>query len=581
MSNKKDEITVFVSRRGFLGTGMGIAGLAALAACGDAAGSGTKSAYSIPKATQPFVHARPTDVISLDPANTLGDSDQDISHSVYERLLAPKWKPEDSDGDLLWDGLAGSPQLATSWDINGPVITFHLRTDVKFYPTGNPLTAEDVRYSFERLTKIVGNGQFQAGVAGLYDASQVKVIDTHTVQITFTDPTGKPTAVPVDLPSMRFQQFAIIDSVEVKKHVTASDPYASNWLKTNLATSGPYYIESRIPNQQIVLKAVPNHWTGPGYTEPYYKTVVIRYIGAADVVALMKSGSVDYVGNDLTARQITNLGSSGFQVRHANVPDIMRLSFAYDAGPTADKAVRQALMHAVPYNEIITTALAGEGTRATSFVNPDDPDGTNNWTEYDYDPAKAKSLLAAAGKSDLPSIDMWYTADFAYYQDIALLIKASMAQAGVTVNLKPTPGTKLQTMAAQRAARPWGPTSMNGMYLSDAIIWLDDPETHIDLWGKSTSPFNWSRYYNPLVDKLHAEYRNEPNNAPRIAAYKEIQAILADAAVVNPIIVLGRTVITPPGLQGINFMWGAYAMYEYIRPVGAAGQKILAAAVAG
>ena len=378
---------------------------------------------------------------------------------------------------------------------------------------------------------------------------------------------------------MRFQQFAIIDSVEVKKHVTASDPYASNWLETNLAGSGPYFIQSRIPNQQIVLKAVPNHWTGPGYTEPYYTTVVIRFIGAADVVALMKSGSVDYAANDLTARQITDLGSSGFQVRHANVPDIMRLAFAYDTGPTADKAVRQALMHAVPYNEIISTALAGEGTRATSFVNPDDPDGTNNWTEYDYDPAKAKSLLAAAGKSGLPPIDLWYTADESFYQDIALLIKASFAEAGVTVTLKPTPGTKLTTLATARAAPPWGPTSMNGMYLSDGVIWLDDPETHIDLWAKSTSPYNWSRYDNPLVDKLHAEYRNEPNNGPRIAAYKEIQAILADAAVVNPIIVLGRTVITPPGLQGINFMWGPYAMYEYIRPAGGAGQTILAAAV--
>jgi peptide/nickel transport system substrate-binding protein len=564
---------------------MGVAGLAALAACsgGTSSGTGTSAggggAYGIPKASASFVHERPTDVVSLDPANTLGDSDQEISHNIYERLLAPKWKAEDSTGQLIWDGLEGSPQLAQSWKVDGPVITFHLRTDVKFYPTGNPLTAEDVLYSFERLTKIVGNGQFQAGVAGIYNASQIKAIDPHTVQITFTDPSGKPTAVPVALASMRFQQFAIIDSVEVKKHVTSADPYASNWLKTNLAGSGPYYIDSREPNQQIVLKAVPNHWTGPGYTEPYYKTVVIRFIGAADVVALMKSSSVDYAANDLTARQITDLGGGGFEVRHANVPDIMRLAFSFDAGPTADQAVRQAIMHSVPYSQIITTALAGEGTRATSFVNPDDPDGTNNWTEYDYDPAKTKSLLAAAGKSSLPPIDLWYTADESFYQDIALLIKASMAQGGVTVTLKPTPGTKLQTMAAQRAIMPWKPSSMNGMYLSDGVIWLDDPETHIDLWGKSTSPANWSRYKNATVDKLHAEYRNEPNDAPRINAYKEIQSILAEAAVVNPIIVLGRTVITPPGLQGINFMWGPYAMYEYIRPAGATGQKTLASAV--
>ena len=165
MSPRKAEPTLFVSRRGFLGAGMGVAGLAALAACSGGTSSGTStgtsggSAYGIPKASASFVHERPTDVISLDPANTLGDSDQEISHNIYERLLAPKWKPEDSTGQLIWDGLEGSPQLAQSWKVDGPVITFHLRTDVKFYPTGNPLTAEDVRYSFERLTKIVGNGQ--------------------------------------------------------------------------------------------------------------------------------------------------------------------------------------------------------------------------------------------------------------------------------------------------------------------------------------------------------------------------------------------------------------------------------------
>lgn len=574
MLTKKDDAKFVVSRRSLFAGTMGIAGLAALSACGATSSSG---GGPIPKATQPFVHAIPTDVNSLDPANTLGDSDQEISHNLYERLLAPKWKPEDSSGQLVWDGLEVAPQLATSWQVKGPVITFHLRTDVKFYPTNNPLTAEDVRYSFERLTKIVGNGQFQAGVAGLYSADQIKVIDPHTVQITFTDPTGKPTAVPVDLASMRFQQFAIIDSVEVKKHATGSDPYAADWLKTHVAGSGPYYIESRVPNQQIALKAVPNHWTGPGYTAPYYSKVVLRIIGSADVVSLLKSSAVDYAAADLTARQITDLGNAGFTVRHANVPDIMRLSMAADTGPTADKAVRQALMHAIPYDQIIKTALAGRGDRATSFVNPDDPDGTDNWTEYDYDTAKTKSLLAAAGKSGL-SINLWYTADLSYYQDIALLIKNSMAEAGVTLTLKPTPGTKLQDMSLARAKKPWGADAMDGMYLSDAVIWLDDPETHVDLWGKSTSPYNWPRYVNPTIDQLHAKYRNLPNNAARIAAYKKIQGLLADAAVVNPIIVLGRTVVTPPGLQGINFMWGPYAMYEYIRPAGAAGKKVLATA---
>ena len=137
------------------------------------------------------------------------------------------------------------PELAKSWTVDGPVITFKLRPGVKFYPTGNPMTAEDVRYSFERLIRIIGNGKNQAGIAGLFKAEQVEVVDPMTVKITFTDGSGMPTAIPVALTSMKFQQFAVINSVEVKKHVTAEDPWANEWLKKNLATTGPYYIANR------------------------------------------------------------------------------------------------------------------------------------------------------------------------------------------------------------------------------------------------------------------------------------------------------------------------------------------------
>ena len=62
---------------------------------------------------------------------------------------------------------------------------------MKFYPTGNPVTSEDVRYSFERLVTITGNGKNQAGIAGLFKAEQVVAIDPLTVKITFTDGSGR------------------------------------------------------------------------------------------------------------------------------------------------------------------------------------------------------------------------------------------------------------------------------------------------------------------------------------------------------------------------------------------------------
>ena len=130
---------------------------------------------------------------------------------------------EQPDGSLLADPVEVVPQLAESWKVDGPVITFKLRPGVKFFATGNPVTSEDVRYSFERLVRIAGNGKNQAGIAGIFKPEQIVAVDPQTVQITFTDGNGVPTAIPVALTSMKFQQFAVIDSVEVKKHATA-DP---------------------------------------------------------------------------------------------------------------------------------------------------------------------------------------------------------------------------------------------------------------------------------------------------------------------------------------------------------------------
>jgi len=147
---------------------------------------------------KPLVHAIPADIASLDPADIRGQQDQEIGVNVYERLVQLKFN-EQPDGSLLADPVEVVPQLAESWKVDGPVITFKLRPGVKFFATGNPVTAEDVRYSFERLVRITGNGKNQAGIAGIFKPEQIVAVDPQTVQITFTDGNGVPTAIPVAL----------------------------------------------------------------------------------------------------------------------------------------------------------------------------------------------------------------------------------------------------------------------------------------------------------------------------------------------------------------------------------------------
>ncbi len=113
---------------------------------------------------KPLVRAISSDVNSLDPHDTRGAVDQDIMLNIYEKLVEMEFK-EQKDGTFLADPMGVVPNLAESWIIEGPKTIFKLRKDVKFYPTGNPMTADDVIYSFTRLTAFPANGKNQAGVA--------------------------------------------------------------------------------------------------------------------------------------------------------------------------------------------------------------------------------------------------------------------------------------------------------------------------------------------------------------------------------------------------------------------------------
>jgi peptide/nickel transport system substrate-binding protein len=527
---------------------------AVLLALGSAAAAGAK----------PLVHAIPADIASLDPADIRGQQDQEIGVNVYERLVKMKFNAR-PDGTLMADPVEVVPELAESWTVEGPVITFKLRPGVKFYPTGNPVTSEDVRYSFERLTRIAGNGRNQAGIAGLFKAEQVEAVDPLTVRITFTDGDGKPTAVPVALTSMKFQQFAVIDSVEVKKHVTADDPWANEWLKKNLATTGPYYIANRSLGQQLELKAVPNHWSGK---QPPFEDVVLRIIGNADLVALIKGGVVDYAAEGLTGRQYDALAAAGFPVLHGETPSIMRLHMAMDKEPFTDPRVRQAMLYAVPHDRILKTALSGRGKRQVCLYNAEDWTCINNYEKYKLDLAKAKELLKEAGKPSF-AFDFWYSTALPYNSDIAIIIADSLKQIGVTANLKPTPA--LQLLDAVRARINGVDQNMSGMLLNEGVIWLNDPSTLSNLGLVTKTPTagftNWARFSDPQVDELHLKYRNSNDKEARLVAYKTIQDKVAESAsTLNPAILIGRTIVVSPKITGVTFSQDPYARYVYLRP---------------
>jgi peptide/nickel transport system substrate-binding protein len=292
--------------------------------------------------------------------------------------------------------------------------------------------------------------------------------------------------------------------------------------------------------------------------------VVLRVLGGADLVALMKGGQIDYAAKGLTSRQFNDLQAAGSTVVHGQTPNILRADLSMDVDPLTNLKLRQAIAYAVPYDQITKVVFSGRAERATSIVNPKAPDVDPAWGQYTTDINKAKQLLGESGVPSSFVLDIWYGTGVAYFEDIARVMASSLNAAGIKTKLQPRPPLQLSDLQVARINHK--PSTMSGMLLSDGVIWLDDPDTTIDLWGKSTGIANWAHYNNPEVDKLHAQFRDSTDKAARAAAYKTVQEDMGNSVGALPVAVLGRTVVTNPNVTGVTYTPDPYARYEYLKP---------------
>jgi peptide/nickel transport system substrate-binding protein len=502
------------------------------------------------------------DLNSLDPPFSFVDQNREVTVNVYETLVQYRLEATD-DGSLVWQGLDVAPGLAESWEIDGASVTFTLRDDVNFYPSGNPLTADDVVWSFDRAVNVEGGaGRFNFNLAGIFDpAAQVIAVDDRTVRIDFTDADGNPLLNNSSLASLRFPQFSVIDSVAAQAEATEDDPWAAAFLAENVVGTGPYYVAERTPGEQTVLEAVPGYWGDA----PAFSPVILRVTGGADVVSLVKGGEAQVAAEGISPRGFDDLAASGFQVINHAVPNILRLDLAVDDGTELENPlVRQAIAYAIPYDQIIEVAFSNRAERATSFVNPKAPGFVPAWEGYVTDLDQARSLLAEAGVEDF-TLPLFYDSGVAYSEDVALLLQASLAEIGVTLELVPQPTTQFREQRSARAAGEQ--SSQSGARLDAAVIWLDDPDPSVDVWVKSTGVANWTHLNDPEIDELHAEFRFSGDADARAAAYATIQELVAESAALVPIALLGRTVAVDPDVTSVAFTNDSHLRFWTLQPV--------------
>ncbi|MRR39085.1 ABC transporter substrate-binding protein, partial [bacterium] len=276
---------------------------------------------------------------------------------------------------------------------DGMEYTFTLRKGIKF-SSGNPMTAKDVKWSFERAKNIKGNPSFL-----LEDIQSVEAPDDQTVVIKMSKGDG------AFLYKLTSQPFAILDSETVKKNGGVADESAvtadtaNEWLTSHSAGSGPFMIESYKPNDEVVLVKNPNYWGKPAAVDK----VILKTMKDSNTQMLtLAKGDID-VAASLNYDQIKQLqGKPNVEIKNYETLSMMFVLTNLDpaiGGPLANVDVQNAIRYALDYKGIHT--LVGEGT-----ITPQSmiqvgflgalPALDPNFTNLD----KAKELLAKAGYPD-------------------------------------------------------------------------------------------------------------------------------------------------------------------------------------
>src|SRR5436190_4178278 len=422
---------------------------------------------------------------------TANDHSRMVVWQAYDRLVSHGEKKL-ADGTVSYDAKVMTPELAESWEAtdDGKTYVFKLRKDATFHD-GGPVTAKDVKWSFDRAIAAGGFPAVQMAAGSLVKPEQFTVVDDHTFKATF-DQFNKLT-----MPDLVVPVPVIINSELAKKHATPADPWAFEWVSRNDCGGGAYKVESWSPGQQTVFTRFDAWKSGP---LPKLKRVVYRQIASAGTRrALLEKGDVD-MSVGLPPKDYAELAEQG-KVTIIGVPvqnDLVFVDMNVKIAPFDNPKVREAISYAIPYKEIVSSALYNRA-KPMFGGDPAKPYPEATWPvpiKHGQDLAKAKQLLTEAGfpngfKTTL-SIDL---SEATVREPTAILIQEALKTIGVEVSIEKVPGSN---WFAQMASKTMP------MVIAEFYGWLDYPD-YFFFWtfhGGNNSVFNTANYVNPDLDKV-------------------------------------------------------------------------------
>jgi len=469
------------------------------------------------------------DILSMDPAEAYELSAAEITGNTYSLLV----RLDINDTSKI------KGDLAESWSVSDDHLTytFKLKPGLKF-ASGNPITADDVAWSFERVVKLDKSPAFiltQLGINGGNVTEKAKATDPNTFVFTV----DKPYAPSFVLNCLTATVAEVVDKKLVMQHVKPVTPsadykydndFGNGWMKTGFAGSGPFKLREWRANEAVVLERNDNYYG----EKTKLNRVIYRFMKESSAQRLaLENGDIDIARNlsptDLTAiEKNPKLASTS-----APKGTIYYMSLNQKNANLAKPEVQQAFKSLVDYDAIGKTLIKGIGEIHQTF-EPKGMLGSLDENPFKLDVAKAKELLAKAGLPNGFSITM-DVRSIEPDTSIATAIQQTLGQAGIKVEI--IPGDGKQKLTKYRARNHdiyfgnWGPDYWDPHSNADTFTTNDDnsdTSTNKTLVWRNT----WTA---PELEKLAKAALFEGDAAKRGAMYQDIEKKFMEA---SPFVIL-------------------------------------------
>jgi ABC-type transport system substrate-binding protein len=352
-----------------------------------------------------LVYGLSTDPSSLDPHVHSGVAAQAVRLQVYNGLVT------------YYKGTEIIPELATSWETpSNTRWVFELREGVEFH-NGNSFTAEDVKYSFERILDEDLGATLRSQ---LQDIEEINVLNSHRVEFVLSQPNA------AFLSTLALSEAAIVDKQWMEN---------GGNLKNDMMGTGPFTFEERVQGEEIVVERNPNFFKED---LPYLDS--IRFVPYSDDnsrITAIRSEEIDLATYIPWASMSQIEQNPDLQLKSGKGP-FMYLMFNVSSEPFDNPKVRRALGYAINRQQIIDSAFFGRGEPL--YGAPTYEDAWFHHEEladyFEYDPEKAREMLAEAGYPDGFSTSITGTSTYGMLQNTTQVIQQNLEEVGLDVEIK-------------------------------------------------------------------------------------------------------------------------------------------------